>query len=64
MVGELAAVIAFFIELGLELQGEAAVEGGWVDQLLGMDGSEQSPSMRTHRSLGTAGEPAVAQNRR
>jgi hypothetical protein len=29
---------AFFVELGLELEGEAAVEGGWVDQLVRLDG--------------------------
>jgi catechol 2,3-dioxygenase-like lactoylglutathione lyase family enzyme len=38
VVEDLAAAIAFFIELGLELEGETAVEGGWVDQLVGLDG--------------------------
>ncbi|GAB2947209.1 hypothetical protein GCM10023080_002290 [Streptomyces pseudoechinosporeus] len=37
-VEDLAAAIAFFVELGLELEGEAAVEGEWVDQLVGLDG--------------------------
>ncbi len=38
VVEDLAAAVAFFVELGLELEGEAAVEGAWVDQLLGLDG--------------------------
>ena len=38
VVEDLAAAIAFFVELGLELEGQAAVEGEWVDQLVGLDG--------------------------
>jgi catechol 2,3-dioxygenase-like lactoylglutathione lyase family enzyme len=38
VVEDLAAAIAFFVELGLELEGEAVVEGEWVDQLVGLDG--------------------------
>jgi catechol 2,3-dioxygenase-like lactoylglutathione lyase family enzyme len=38
VVEDLAAAIAFFVELGLELEGEAAVGGQWVDDLLGLDG--------------------------
>nr|WP_261554592.1 VOC family protein [Frankia tisae] len=38
VVTDLAAAIAFFVELGLELEGETAVEGAWVDQLLGLEG--------------------------
>ena len=37
VVEDLAAAIAFFVELGLELEGETAVEGEWVDQLVGLD---------------------------
>ena len=37
-IEDLAAAIAFFVELGPELEGEAAVEGEWVDQLVGLDG--------------------------
>ena len=33
VVEDLAAAIAFFVELGLELEGETTVEGEWVDQL-------------------------------
>ena len=38
VVEDLAAAIAFFVELGLELEGETTVEGEWVDQLIGLDG--------------------------
>jgi catechol 2,3-dioxygenase-like lactoylglutathione lyase family enzyme len=38
VVEDLAAAIAFFLELGLELEGETTVEGEWVDQLVGLDG--------------------------
>ena len=38
VVEDLAAAIAFFVELGLELEGETTVEGGWADQLIGLDG--------------------------
>jgi catechol 2,3-dioxygenase-like lactoylglutathione lyase family enzyme len=38
VVDDLAAAIAFFVELGLELEGEAQVEGRWVDRVAGLDG--------------------------
>ncbi|MGY1738998.1 VOC family protein [Geodermatophilus sp. SYSU D00684] len=38
VVEDLAAAVAFFVELGLEPEGETAVEGDWVDRLLGLDG--------------------------
>jgi catechol 2,3-dioxygenase-like lactoylglutathione lyase family enzyme len=38
VVEDLAAATAFFIELGLELQGEGPVEGGWVDRVVGLEG--------------------------
>ncbi|MFP2900889.1 VOC family protein, partial [Corallococcus sp. 4LFB] len=37
VVDDLAAAIAFFVELGLELEGEAPVEGRWVDRVAGLD---------------------------
>jgi catechol 2,3-dioxygenase-like lactoylglutathione lyase family enzyme len=36
MVNDLKVVIAFFIELGLELEGETTVEGDWVDRTIGL----------------------------
>jgi catechol 2,3-dioxygenase-like lactoylglutathione lyase family enzyme len=38
VVEDLPAAVAFFLELGLELEGETSVEGEWVDQLVGLDG--------------------------
>ena len=35
---DLATAIAFFVELGLELEGEMPVEGPWVDRVVGLDG--------------------------
>ena len=38
VVDDLEAVAGFFVELGLELEGEATVEGQWVDRIVGLDG--------------------------
>jgi catechol 2,3-dioxygenase-like lactoylglutathione lyase family enzyme len=38
VVGDLEAATAFFVELGMELEGEAAAEGRWVDRVAGLDG--------------------------
>ncbi len=38
VVDDLEAATAFFVELGMELEGEAPVEGGWVDRVAGLDG--------------------------
>ena len=38
VVDDLAAATEFFIELGLVLQGEAPVEGRWVDHVVGLEG--------------------------
>jgi hypothetical protein len=38
VVNDLAAATAFFVELGLKLQGEGPVEGGWVDRVVGLEG--------------------------
>jgi catechol 2,3-dioxygenase-like lactoylglutathione lyase family enzyme len=37
VVDDLGAAVAFFIELGLELEGEATVEGQWVDRVVGLE---------------------------
>jgi catechol 2,3-dioxygenase-like lactoylglutathione lyase family enzyme len=36
VVEDLDAAIAFFVEIGLELEGRAIVEGPWADQLIGL----------------------------
>ena len=38
VVDDLAAATAFFVELGLELEGETSVEGGVVDRVNGLEG--------------------------
>jgi catechol 2,3-dioxygenase-like lactoylglutathione lyase family enzyme len=38
VVDDLAAATAFFVELGLKLQGEGSVEGRWVDRVVGLEG--------------------------
>jgi len=38
VVDDLADAVAFFVELGLELEGEAPVEGDWVDRIVGLEG--------------------------
>jgi catechol 2,3-dioxygenase-like lactoylglutathione lyase family enzyme len=37
VVDDLAAAMAFFAELGMELEGEASVEGRWVDSVSALD---------------------------
>jgi catechol 2,3-dioxygenase-like lactoylglutathione lyase family enzyme len=38
VVDDLAAATEFFVELGLELQGEGSVEGRSVDRIVGLEG--------------------------
>ena len=38
VVEDLKGAIAFFTELGLELEGESTVEGEWVDRIVGLEG--------------------------
>jgi catechol 2,3-dioxygenase-like lactoylglutathione lyase family enzyme len=45
VVDDLAAATAFFVELGLELQGEWSVEGGWVDRIVGLEGVRTDSAM-------------------
>jgi catechol 2,3-dioxygenase-like lactoylglutathione lyase family enzyme len=37
VVDDLEAAIAFFVELGMELEGQTTVEGPWVDRVVGLD---------------------------
>jgi catechol 2,3-dioxygenase-like lactoylglutathione lyase family enzyme len=38
VVDDLEAAISFFVELGMELEGKAPIEGPWVDRVNGLDG--------------------------
>ena len=45
VVDELEAAKAFFVELGMELEGQAAVEGPSVDRLVGLEGVRSDIAM-------------------
>ncbi len=45
IVQDLDAAIAFFAELGMELEGRAPVEGRWVDRVIGLDDTRQEIAM-------------------
>jgi catechol 2,3-dioxygenase-like lactoylglutathione lyase family enzyme len=42
---DLAKAIAFFTELGMELEGEMTVEGDWVDRVVGLEGVRSDIAM-------------------
>src|SRR5215475_6649644 len=73
VVDDLKAAIAFFAELGLELEGETTVEGQWVDQVIGLDNVRSDIAMmripdghgrlelsKFHRPPATSSEPKNA----
>jgi catechol 2,3-dioxygenase-like lactoylglutathione lyase family enzyme len=45
VVDDLADAVAFFVELGLELEGEATVEGHSVDRVVGLEGVRSDVAM-------------------
>lgn len=45
VVNDLEAVKAFFVELGMELEGQATVEGPAVDRLVGLEGVRSDIAM-------------------
>jgi catechol 2,3-dioxygenase-like lactoylglutathione lyase family enzyme len=45
VVEDIDAVISFFVELGMELEGRAPVEGRWVDRVIGIDDVRQDIAM-------------------
>ncbi|MFI9209016.1 VOC family protein [Streptomyces sp. NPDC053253] len=45
VVDDLDAVIAFFVELGMELEGRMPVEGRWVERVIGIDDVRQEVAM-------------------
>jgi catechol 2,3-dioxygenase-like lactoylglutathione lyase family enzyme len=48
VVDDMAAAIAFFGELGMDLLGETPVEGDWVDRIVGLEGLQvDSATMQT-----------------
>jgi catechol 2,3-dioxygenase-like lactoylglutathione lyase family enzyme len=45
VVEDLDAAVAFFTELGTELEGQAQIEGLWADRTLGLDGVRSDIAM-------------------
>src|SRR5436305_7811933 len=45
VVEDLDAVIAFFVELGMELEGIGPVKGRWVERVIGVEGVRQDVAM-------------------
>jgi catechol 2,3-dioxygenase-like lactoylglutathione lyase family enzyme len=76
VVDDLEKAIAFFVELGLELEGETTVEGESVDRLVGLQGVRSDIAMmrtpdghsrlelsKFHTPPATAAEPNAPVNR-
>ena len=75
VVDDLAAATAFFVELGLKLQGEGSVEGAWVDRVVGLEGVRAEIAMletpdghgrlelaKFHAPAGRGGDPHAPAN--
>src|SRR4051794_41057451 len=73
VVEDLEAVMAFFTELGMELEGQTTVEGPWVDSTIGLkdvraditmlrtpDGHGRVELTRFHRPAAIRAEPEDA----
>ena len=45
VVDDMDAAVAFFTELGMELEGKAQVEGLWVDRAVGLEGVRSDIAM-------------------
>ena len=54
VVDDLDAVKEFFIELGMELEGEATVEGPMVGKLIGLDNVRATLAMLRPPEIGRA----------
>jgi len=75
VVDDLASAKAFFVELGLKLQGEGQVEGGLVDRVVGLEGVRAEIAMmetpdghgrleltKFHAPSGAGGDPHAPAN--
>jgi catechol 2,3-dioxygenase-like lactoylglutathione lyase family enzyme len=45
VVDDLEAVVAFFVELGMELEGKGPLEGRWAERVIGLDDVRQDIAM-------------------
>jgi catechol 2,3-dioxygenase-like lactoylglutathione lyase family enzyme len=70
VVEDLAATIAFFVELGLELEGRATVEGEWAGRVTGLEDMRvevammRTPDGHSRLELSRFLTPAVAADHR
>ena len=67
VVDDLAAATAFFVALGLEVEGEASVEGGLVDRVNGLEGVQADVVILQYpgrRQPARAGQVPLARVRR
>ena len=51
VVDDLGAVVTFFNELGMELEGKGQVEGLWADRTVGLDGIRSEFAMMRTRTV-------------
>jgi catechol 2,3-dioxygenase-like lactoylglutathione lyase family enzyme len=45
VVDDLEAVLAFFVELGMELEGKSVLEGSWAGRVIGLEDVKQEIAM-------------------
>lgn len=70
VVEDMDAAIAFFVELGLELEGRAPIEGEWADQVTGLRGMRveiamlRTPDGHSRLELSRFLAPAVVSDHR
>ena len=75
VVDDLEAAVAFFVELGMEIEGRTSVEGQWVDRIIGLegvrndlailrtpDGQGKLELVQFHTPTATSAEPNAASN--
>jgi len=48
VVDDLEAAKSFFVELGMELEGETSIEGRWVDLVVGLENVQCEMRSRGH----------------
>jgi catechol 2,3-dioxygenase-like lactoylglutathione lyase family enzyme len=48
VVDDLDAVVSFFVELGMELEGQGPVEGRWVERVIDTDIDDVVARLRAH----------------
>jgi catechol 2,3-dioxygenase-like lactoylglutathione lyase family enzyme len=62
VVDDLEGAKAFFLDLGLELEGQMTVEGGWVDKVVGLEKVSQSAGGEKSAGTRALQHPGIAAN--